>query len=74
MKPRRLTKQEKIALLLPQATEIEPDVFEVPSVSGKDSHTVHWFGIGGRCDCKSYEYRQWCIHLDVVKLLKDETE
>jgi len=56
-------------LLLPQIEEIEPGVFDVPSLSKEDdSYTVHWHGIGGRCECKGYRHRQWCIHLEAVKI------
>jgi len=62
-----MNKQTKIDLLKINTRALGNGEWEVPSYSSAKKYNVTWNGVGGTCTCKGFEYRAWCIHLDVVK-------
>jgi len=62
-----MDRRQKIDLLKITARMVE-GYWLVPSYSNPaKKYKVVWNGTGGTCECKGFEFRKWCVHLDVVK-------
>lgn len=54
--------------------QLDGETWEVPSLSSDRTYSVKWFGSGGTCTCKGFEYRNWCSHIEAVKMLAPPRE
>jgi len=50
--------------------DTEAGLWEVDSTSKpNETYQVFFRGAGGRCECKGFQYRGWCVHLKAVSIV-----
>lgn len=72
-----LTLAQKVRMLIDSGRikQVDDETCEVPSMSNPDkTYTVKWYGSGGTCECLGFAYRDWCSHIEAVKLIAPPQE